>query len=367
MELPSERVVRNLVGLYLSSFNNVLPLYDPAVLLHTVDRWYSSPSQRDATSWATINVAMGLAQFRGVGSASQSPESTTEMCISRAQSVMTEVLMGDFELANIQVVLGLVLLFQGSPDIRPALFFMSAALRLAHAMCIHRSDSYTGLSASEATQRRRVFWIAYILDRDNSLRTRQPPVQQDEDMDVDVPPATADADEVGCVVTTDGQQVFNIFHAYIELAQIEGLVYRYVLSIRASQTDPAEVEDAADKIQTLIQAWMARIPPELSADALCQSRQTTLTTFLCTMYCRIIECRGILSQVNCKDLNWVNKLLSHARSIANGLPSMPPIQPKGWADMIRESRSVMRLFMFIERKDSAFLWYESRTAHHGFP
>ena len=87
-------------------------------------------------------------------------------CLNKAQSALTELLMGDVELANVQVILGLITIFQGTSDIRPAVFFISTALRLCQGLGIHRRDSdfYRKTTPRQALQPKRVFWIAYILD-----------------------------------------------------------------------------------------------------------------------------------------------------------------------------------------------------------
>ena len=43
---------------------------------------------------------------------------------------------------------------------------MAAAIRLAHSIGLHKNGSSFNLSEVEAEQRKRVFWIAYSLDKE---------------------------------------------------------------------------------------------------------------------------------------------------------------------------------------------------------
>ncbi|KAF4467772.1 Fungal specific transcription factor domain-containing [Fusarium albosuccineum] len=200
LELPSEEIVRHAIDVYLTTFNSVLPLFHPQSLYRTVDNWYRQPSEsqrspRDPSSWAAINVTLALALCHGPGN--MSPVATQAIsvaeCLENAQSGLADVLAGDMDLQHVQILLGLGLLFLGArlDGLRAAVVFVSTAMRLAQAMGMHRRDyypyHYEGIAPPEAIQRRRVFWIAYILDREVAARTRQAPIQQDADMDLDLP------------------------------------------------------------------------------------------------------------------------------------------------------------------------------------
>jgi Fungal specific transcription factor domain len=46
-----------------------------------------------------------------------------------------------------------------------SLFLGSAAIRISQNMGMHRESSGAELSSHECQERRRVFWVAYILDK----------------------------------------------------------------------------------------------------------------------------------------------------------------------------------------------------------
>ena len=54
----------------------------------------------------------------------------------------------------------------GTPNPQPSFFLVSAALRLSHSIGLHKRGSGFNLNPIELEQRKRVFWIAYILDKE---------------------------------------------------------------------------------------------------------------------------------------------------------------------------------------------------------
>lgn len=55
----------------------------------------------------------------------------------------------------------------GTPNPQPSFFLVAAALRLAHSLGLHKKGStFSGLDKAEIEQRQRVYWIAYMLDKE---------------------------------------------------------------------------------------------------------------------------------------------------------------------------------------------------------
>lgn len=58
------------------------------------------------------------------------------------------------------------LFLQGTPNPQPSFFLVAAAIRLSHSIGLHKRGSGFGLNPVEVEQRKRVFWIAYLLDKE---------------------------------------------------------------------------------------------------------------------------------------------------------------------------------------------------------
>lgn len=63
------------------------------------------------------------------------------------------------------------LFLQGTPNPQPAFFLVAAAIRLSHSIGLHKRGSGFGLNPVEVEQRKRVFWIAYCLDKEFVIST----------------------------------------------------------------------------------------------------------------------------------------------------------------------------------------------------
>ncbi|CAM1507644.1 Fc.00g072850.m01.CDS01 [Cosmosporella sp. VM-42] len=338
LELPPSRIVYPLVDTFLGTVNSVLPLYNDATLLETVRLWYGAPSQRTRIAWASINVVMVLAQCCDQGLSEQSEDFVAES-VGKAQSVLTDLIMGDLKLDSLQVILGLVLSFQCMPNMRPAAVLISTAFRLIHEMGIHRREGYEGVSDPEALQRRRVFWVAYILDRDISMRTRQPPVHQDANIDLDLPPLRSSMDEAGFIDAGGGCTHFSFFRSRAQLAQIQGQVYECLFSVQGRLRPLAEASLEVARLRGLLAQWRTQIPATLSAEALIQNRGTVRPKLFCMLYATSLSLLGQLTRVNAIEFDWVNRLLRHTRNMHAGLPSVPPASLEGWDALSRrESR-----------------------------
>ncbi|KIX02995.1 uncharacterized protein Z518_06545 [Rhinocladiella mackenziei CBS 650.93] len=265
MALPPLQQVLSVIQVYLRGFNSVLPLFHAETLLQLVHDYYNlRPRHRDSVVWAAINVVLALAQRHNHTAGHDLPSAAA--CLSRAESVLSRVALGDIHLLNIQVLVGM--------DIQPALILIATTIRLAHAIGLHDCIHSAHLDPIHAKQRAYVFWLAYILDKDLSMRSKQPSIQVDDDVNLDLPwPIEVQHDEersginrtddtAGCIITTDGISKMNYLVARIQLAAIEGGVYDYVYSTRSRKRSAEERSRARQSVAHALEMWKASIPSE---------------------------------------------------------------------------------------------------------
>ncbi|RMZ83010.1 hypothetical protein DV737_g1768, partial [Chaetothyriales sp. CBS 132003] len=274
MELPPFQQVLPLVHIYLEKFNTVLPLFNAETLLRLVHHTYNiRPQYRDPVAWAAVNIVLALAHRQGLVGSSDTKHSIEYL--ARAQSVLSDVALRDIELLNIQVLVGMVMLMRGSQDLQPSLILIATTMRLAHKIGLHNRTSSAHLDPVLARERACVFWMAYILDKDLSLRAKQPSVQLDDDIDLDLPypqikeygmdgKAQIDAAGagIGTIVTADGTMKMDYFVTRIQLAVIEGGLYDYLYSTRSQKRSPEERSGALESVARALEHWKASIPPE---------------------------------------------------------------------------------------------------------
>jgi len=359
MELPPLSEVLPAIEKYLRTFNSVLPLFHPRTLRKSVQSWYWYPDQRDCATWAAINVVLALA-YRGNNPIDMFSTRTTAEYLNKAQSVLTEVTMCDVSLINVQVLAGLVILYLGAQDIGPPTMLVATALRLAHSLRLQSCRSSEHLNDSDVLQRNRVFWIVYILDRDISMRIKQAPLQQDNDIDLDLPPEEPDEDGAGFVVSADGRFKLNFFRARVHLAQIQGSLYDCLYSVRA-QTSPETRASNMTRIRHMLDEWTSHVPQAFTIDALSQACSPDMLRYFGILYATRLSCLSLVSLAHSWDARWMEKLQDYGSRATNGNAAMPvplvaPL-PEGWETLVNESREFLRFSMAIEGRDAAFIWY----------
>lgn len=357
LELPPLQEVLPAVQEYLATLNAVLPLFDPYRLLRSIHNWYAHPGQRDCTTWAAINVVLALFHRQNPPDQALSNNDVTHY-LNNAQSVLTEVTMGDADLVNVQVLVGMVMLFQGAQDLKPATMLIAIALRLAHELGLQHVRSSEHLEISMILERNRVFWIAYILERDLSMRTRQPPLQLDIDIDIELPTAEPD-DGAGLVLATDGSARFNFLRARVQLARIQGKIYEDMRSIRAQNLDTYQRSENMARLCRMLDDWSSYVPSQFRPDAILQAGGPNLCRSFGVLYATHLSCRTMICQAHVMETRWLQNVLDFGRKTARDGITAPAPLPRGWQALVNESREYMKLFMGIERKDAAFIWYES--------
>ncbi|KAB8244801.1 fungal-specific transcription factor domain-containing protein [Aspergillus flavus] len=365
MKLPPLHQAMAMVGIYLNTYNSVLPLFHADTLLRLVGECYArQPRQRDPVVWAAINVVFALAcqqvpENPRNGRSQHQTDQTTEY-LNKVQSIISTVMLGETHLLNIQVLVGMVMLLQTAHDLTPSLLLISATMRLAHKLGLHSHAASTHLDPVERRQRARVIWIAYILDKDLSLRTQQPSVQLDDDMDVELPsslPTTNDDNDntAGIVVTADGNARMNYFLARVKLAKIEGRVYDSLYSTRAVNRSFEERRNARESVVSALDEWRASIPLEFSASIVTSSTSNKPANggFFCVLHATSLQCMALVSRAHAWDRQWVSGLRNHSRGIQ--MLQLPP----AWDTIVHQARNYMLLFREVWSRDAWFRWMTS--------
>ncbi|KAL1859161.1 hypothetical protein Plec18167_007458 [Paecilomyces lecythidis] len=347
LDLPPYQDVLPLIKRYLTDFNSIFPLFHPGTLLQIVKSWYQNPHSRNSVIWALINVALALAHHTSPPD-EMAPIGSTETYLNNAQSVLTEVIMRDTDLVNVQVLLGLAILFWTADDSRPALFLVATALRLAHRLGLHTRKCSQHLPPALTLQRDRVFWMAYILDRDISLEAGLAPIQHDNDIDLDLPPSEFKDDPAGFIFASDGQSRLNFFRARVDLARIQGQVYECVYSASAQNRTPEERSRSVAYISDMLDDWTSRINPSFLTTTLLRADISGLSRNLCILYSTRLSCRALISFASAWDSyhysTWMGSLQDYGGKMVAGQPVSRAPVPQGWQTLVKECREYLRLY-----------------------
>ena len=269
LTIPPWLETQDVLDTFLRTINWLLPLFDTQEVIDKFTAWHAQPLSHNRATWAELSVILALAH--GItGPDDAASASAAAKHLNNAQSVVSELLAAEPTLSTVRNLIGIAVIFQATANLRPATLIIATALRLAHHLGLHTRRTH-GPDPAANLQRDRVFWMAYLVDKDISLRARQPSVQLDADVDLDLPSDGDDElgtalggyrdDVPGYIYTTDRQSRFNIFGARLRLARIQGTVYDLLWSARARNLGPDRRTENLLAVKKMLTDWQSSVPP----------------------------------------------------------------------------------------------------------
>jgi hypothetical protein len=153
---------------------------------------------------------------------------------------------------------------QTVPNPEASFFLIAAAARIGHAMGLHRWLEGFGVSQAELEQRRRVFWIIYIIEKSTCIRIGRPSAINDDDIGVGLPPEDLHAEgDVGIQVPSAPGQKFYPFRTMCAVALIESRVYSELYSAKSQTKTAGETLLCVGLLDQELQEWKDTIPLEI--------------------------------------------------------------------------------------------------------
>lgn len=243
--LPSKAATVGLVTEFLSTFNQTIPLVGEISMRNLTEKQFSWNPDDSPSSWALLNVVLAFSyKERAQISINANDDWQRSLGhIKNALNVLVELFLRNADLPAVQALLGLAIYFQGTPNAQGLFMLAASAMRLCHSIGLHRNTT-SGFTPAEIEERRRTFWISFILDADISLRVGRPPVQDMEDYNTPLPEKSPH-DGRG-MIFIDGTKV-NFFLQLAQFATIQRLVYRHLQRIAATEK-PIEVNIRSAKV-----------------------------------------------------------------------------------------------------------------------
>lgn len=223
-----------------------------------VSRHFSWNPNESPSWWAAFNIVLAFAYMQRAESSGASSDDWQKCLghVKNAMNVVTELFMRTCDLLAVQALLGLAIFFQGTPNPQPLFMFTATAVRLSQSIGLHKSNSL-GLPVSQIEERKRVFWIAFILDADICQRTGRPAAQDTRDYNTLLPHENP-PDGLG--VAEIGNSIINFFSALARFAVIQRKVYDELYSTDAfNKTQEQLMKDVKGCFDDL-EAWNQSIP-----------------------------------------------------------------------------------------------------------
>lgn len=358
--LPSKQECYSLLKDFFENFNAMFPLFHEPTFMHLVEKHYSLDPYEGSGWWASLNVALAIAHRLRVMSnvVDQDEDDHAWGYLKNAMAVMTELTMRNTDLLSVQALLGMALFMQGTPNPQPSFFLVSAAIRLSHSIGLHKRGSGFNLNEVENEQRKRVFWIAYLLDKDICLRSGRPPAQDDDDMNVELP-SDHPLDNVGNVPlnkeTSDGKTTMNLFRQMCMFAQIQSRVYKQLYSVKAARQSDGELLNTIGELDQVLEEWKDSIPIDFRPEHEIRAAHTPLILHIVVLHFAYYNCLTTIHRMSVHHGYWTSRLSDYAIQGLNSRPLNPRVFMSA-ALCVNAARTSIGLIRYIPQGDYACVW-----------
>ncbi|PHH60649.1 hypothetical protein CDD81_1370 [Ophiocordyceps australis] len=332
------------------------PLPTKPTFMHLVERQYGPDPYQGSGWWASLNCALAIAHRLRVMSnlVSQDEDDKAWAYLKNAMAVFPELTMRNTDLLSVQALLGMALFMQGTPNPQPTSLLIAAAIRLAHSIGLHKRGTGFNLNPIEIEQRKRVFWIAYMLDKDLCLRSGRPAAQDDDDMNVDLPDADP-PDNIGNIPLADGKGKMNLFRVICEFTVIESNVYKRLYSTKATKRTDGELLNTIGELDQQLEEWKDRIPIDFRPEHEIKASHTPLILHIVMLHFTYYNCLTTIHRMSIHHGYWTSRLSNYAIQGLNARPLNPRVFSSA-ALCTAAARASISLLKYIPQGDFSCVW-----------
>ncbi|KAJ6024470.1 hypothetical protein N7540_005267 [Penicillium herquei] len=345
--LPSKEATLTLVTGFLANFNHTIPLVDDNSLRRLVERQYSWNPDDSPSSWVLLNVVIAFSyRERAQTSSDVSGDWQKSLGhVKNALNVLVDLFLRNADLAAVQGLLGLALYFQGTPNAQAQYMLAASAMRLSHSIGLHRNVIY-GFTPAEIEERRRTFWISFILDAEISLRVGRPPVQDMEDYNTPLP-AKSPSDGRG-IISINGISV-NFFRLLAEFATIQRRTYRCIQSAAVSQQSKEIALESAKACEKCLLSWRRSIPDSFHPEQIFASEPNHSKHHLLRLHLAYHSCYANLRQLSILTSSFPIKNLQEPTGVDRDIKEL-------CLRAIDSARSALAFLPYVHSLGSNYRW-----------
>ncbi|KAH7486711.1 hypothetical protein FOMA001_g4863 [Fusarium oxysporum f. sp. matthiolae] len=370
LELAPLSEVLPLVDNYFRNYNTIIPLLEENVFMRMLLDWYSSSTKRSTVAWAAINVVLAINYRVLEGKTMDDP--AFSQSIRNVRSVMSELMMQSQDLMGLQVLLGMVILFQGSSEVQLAIVLTGSVIRLAQSLRLNSKKALAGLSKSKQAHRTRLFWLTYIYDREMAQRSQCPYHQPDCETDIDLPEANPE-ENLGIITSSTDTIRFNYLRSCAKFAFIQGKAHDLLYSQKSHTFTPERKARSIALIEELLKEWVDEIPPELRTREGIDERLSPLARdMMANLWSRHIETRIKIHSIFTFEDTWINRVRRYLSPAVIDVSDdvdgevrradLTPL-PAGWDECVGNGRVCLELISSAKLTEY-ILWQLQQVREH---
>ncbi|EQB46796.1 hypothetical protein CGLO_14138 [Colletotrichum gloeosporioides Cg-14] len=240
----------------------LMPLYDdvisnyPLLNFHYfVNRFETVPNAEDSfnstSGWAYMNAVIAVGtRWKTINSAFQEVCQLAWPFLKNAFSVLTELMVKGDDLLSVQAIVAMAVFMQGTTCSRTAALLSSDAVRLSQNIGLHRQPcTMMSMCMQDVEARSRVFWAAYILDKEMGLNHGLDSIQDDDDIETELPTGLG-----------EGVDILNL---RAKLAMVESSIRRRLYTAKGLRLNDDDVVKAIIDLDALLEEWRSSLPADL--------------------------------------------------------------------------------------------------------
>ena len=265
-ELPPKPHLQSLFEVSYDDFNCLWPLFNPLDLVPLLDEHYASDPTLPHTNfarWGLLNAAVAIAiQLRAAEGSYREMIALSWQFFQNSFSTFPAIVSRGADLLALEALLAMALFVQGSSDSRTASVLISEAARLSLTLGFHRKSFYHGMDLVIAERHKRAFWIAYILDKDMSIKTGMPSTYNDDDISLEY----TNPDSLGCpgkIFSSTLGVEGTVFRLRTQLAVIESKIQNKLYSEKSAECNANQLLQAVMELDYRLEDWKGKVPSDI--------------------------------------------------------------------------------------------------------
>ena len=191
------------------------------------------------------------------------------------------------------------------------------------------------------------------------IRSGRPPVQDDDDMNVDLP-SEDPPDNIGNIPLADGKGKINLFRLICHFATIESKVYKQLYSVKASKQSDGELLNTIGKLDNELEDWKNGIPLDFRPEHEIKASHTPLMLHVVVLHFSYYNCLMTIHRMSIHHGYWTSRLSNFAIKGLNARPLNPRVFSSAVL-CVQAARASIHLIKYIPQGDFACVWYVNET------
>ncbi|KAL5086748.1 hypothetical protein Trisim1_008824 [Trichoderma cf. simile WF8] len=253
------------IGVVIEDINRLYPLLAPTTILELLSRQNSMGPTNSTESpgrWAIVNSFLAiLMQWKVENSSFAEFSPLAWAFFKNAYTVLPELLIRGKELLDCQGILFMAMFMHGTADAWTGIHLVSVAGRLAEMMGWNRNISYLSTKPQQRDEYLRTFWVIFIFDITESMKSGLPPSLDSSSFSLPLPSCDS-SDRVGISQVSGGVEI-SLIRCRAELALIQSKIFKHLLSEDALQKSLNGLHTTLAWLSRELEEWRKSLPSEI--------------------------------------------------------------------------------------------------------